>query len=100
MRTLLYAIISSFFCVSVLSAGDTPIKSLSEEKGTETNCISFIKNEASRLKRNAFHCRAVIGIVFVCDNALYHSELSCEGSKAWMEVFVQDGTNWKRFYVD
>lgn len=96
----LFAIVTILTFSSFALASDTPIKSLSEEKGTETQCKTFVKHEAQKLKATGFKCRTVMGIVYVCDNDLYHAEWGCEGSKAWMEVFTQDGSDWKKFYVD
>ena len=83
-----------------IAAADQPIKSLTEDKGSASQCQSFIKNEVRKLNAKGFKCRTVMGIVFVCDNDVYHAEWGCEGSEAWMEVFDQNDRNWKRFYID
>ncbi|MBV5334676.1 MAG: hypothetical protein JZU49_02600 [Sulfuricurvum sp.] len=98
MRKFILAVAIMLMVTSNLMASDIPIKSLTEEKGTSAQCKAFIENEAQKLKAKGFKCRSVMGVVYVCDNDLFHSEWGCEGSEAWMEVFEQDGSDWKRFY--
>jgi len=97
--------ILSFFIVSTLFssfavASDNPIESRRVEKDTADQCQSFIRNEAKKIKKKGYQCRSVMGIVLICDNETRHTELCCTGSEASIEIFTQDGSDWKRFYVD
>lgn len=85
---------------SIASANDVPIEKKSAELGTKEQCQAFIKEEAKKMKDRGYKARAIMGLVFVCDNENYHIEMTCVESTAWLEIFNQDNSDWKRFYVD
>lgn len=76
-----------------------PVSTENIYKVDYNSCVDWIRIKSSEKKLSGyFKCRNILNSIYVCDNEGFHIEYSCNGSVASVELFRQNGSEWKKYY--
>ena len=98
MKTLCSAFLLVLFTATIALCAEAPLKRMSRDFSSNEDCEIFINQTKKELKGKGMLCRSILGVVHACDSSVWHYEMACTDRKATVEIFGQDGSDWKRFY--